>query len=699
MKAIYRFRIIICMCLFLMLCSFGVINVTVRQIEGTIYDESKKPLADVEVINTTNNFVSVSDSKGHFRVKGKAGDRLKFVFPGKPTKEIRTKVVKNLAVYFDDRAKLEAEAAKRQRALAKRGSKIISAYKNPYKSSVIGQVFDGSALPIPGVRISVKGKPLATQTDMDGLYGIDAKIGDRLVVQFIGMKTVEKKITHRVTNIVMHEDGAALSEVVVTSMGIKKEKKALGYATETIAADKSITIRGSAAKDDTPKADTKSNRIKAGQLTAGEINDFSKWTYWEDLTQKEMAQWQQHWQMAPRFRFSVVLTGSEGFGMPNKKVHLMANGHKIWTSRTDNTGKAELWYNPGDINLEGISATLQIVDELGTLVSGAPKPTSEGINTFRYAETCSNLPKVNIAFAVDATGSMGDEIQYLQSELSDVIARAKEALPGTALRMGSVFYRDSGDDYVVKNFDFDSHIPNVLSFLQKQNAGGGGDYPEAFVEACESAVNGLDWDDDARAKLLFVVLDAPPHHNPENVMKLQDLARKASEKGIQIIPIAASGIDKSTEYLMRALALQTNGRYLFITDDSGIGNAHIAPSTDNYQVEMLNDLILRVILECTAVSDCNAQTAVTNDRIEKQLATAGVGLRCFPNPSSGPVTVVVDSQADALMVFDTAGKLILQQQQKTTQYEFDLTGLPNGIYYLKVSAGGQVLYGKIVKKT
>lgn len=70
-----------------------------------------------------------------------------------------------------------------------------------------------------------------------------------------------------------------------------------------------------------------------------------------------------------------------------------------------------------------------------------------------------------------------------------------------------------------------------------------------------------------------------------------------AKKGIKIIPITASGIDKETEFLMRFFAISTNGTYVFITNHSGIGNEHLEPTVGDYEVEFLNDLMVRLINE------------------------------------------------------------------------------------------------------
>ena len=65
---------------------------------------------------------------------------------------------------------------------------------------------------------------------------------------------------------------------------------------------------------------------------------------------------------------------------------------------------------------------------------------------------------------------------------------------------------------------------------------------------------------------------------------------------IKIIPVTASGIDKETEFLMRFFSVSTNGTYVFITNDSGIGNDHIEASVGEYEVENLNDLLVNMLL-------------------------------------------------------------------------------------------------------
>lgn len=202
-------------------------------------------------------------------------------------------------------------------------------------------------------------------------------------------------------------------------------------------------------------------------------------------------------------------------------------------------------------------------------------------------------------FTIDATGSMGDEINYLKSELKDIMGRLDSRI--NEKRVALTFYRDHGDDYVVKDVDFSTDIDGVRAFLAQQSAGGGGDYEEAVEEALKVSMSKT-WQMDSKSKLLFLLLDAPPHYTQENVDIIKNQIKIAQEKGIKIIPIVASGANKNVEFLMRYFSVSTNGTYVFLTDDSGIGNSHIKPTTDDYKVEKLNDLIVRLIEKYAGVS-------------------------------------------------------------------------------------------------
>lgn len=102
-----------------------------------------------------------------------------------------------------------------------------------------GSVKDNTNNPLPGVNIFIKGTKKASVTDFDGNYQIQAQKGDILIFSFVGMKQKAITVADNTTlNVILEEDSAALSEVVVTALGIGRKKKALGYAVQSVKAEK-----------------------------------------------------------------------------------------------------------------------------------------------------------------------------------------------------------------------------------------------------------------------------------------------------------------------------------------------------------------------------------------------------------------------------------------------------------------------------
>ena len=100
--------------------------------------------------------------------------------------------------------------------------------------TVSGTVTDNSGLPLPGVSVLEKGTSNGTQTDFDGNYQLQTKQGSTLVFSYVSMLTQEIIVNSNSINVTLKEDVQELEGVVVTALGIKREKKALGYATTTI---------------------------------------------------------------------------------------------------------------------------------------------------------------------------------------------------------------------------------------------------------------------------------------------------------------------------------------------------------------------------------------------------------------------------------------------------------------------------------
>ncbi len=103
---------------------------------------------------------------------------------------------------------------------------------------ISGTVTDQDGLALPGVNILVEGTTTGTQTDFDGNYSIEASVGQTLVFTYIGQQTERRTVgADNTINVQMQESAQALEEVVVTALGIKREKQALGYAVSEVGSD------------------------------------------------------------------------------------------------------------------------------------------------------------------------------------------------------------------------------------------------------------------------------------------------------------------------------------------------------------------------------------------------------------------------------------------------------------------------------
>ena len=100
--------------------------------------------------------------------------------------------------------------------------------------TVTGTVTDATG-PVIGASVIEKGNTTnGTITDLDGKFTLNVAPGATLVISYIGYKTIEIEASKKPLNIVMAEDSKVLNEVVVTALGIKRERKALGYGVDEV---------------------------------------------------------------------------------------------------------------------------------------------------------------------------------------------------------------------------------------------------------------------------------------------------------------------------------------------------------------------------------------------------------------------------------------------------------------------------------
>lgn len=351
--------------------------------------------------------------------------------------------------------------------------------------------------------------------------------------------------------------------------------------------------------DPAPGGDGGFNGKTYGLLTASEWNDLDNWNAWGEILTGEFSDKTSYWKFYPHTLVAVRVVDENGSGLANVPVELINHDKVEFTTKTDNTGHAYCWIRLFDgftdkaLNSEDFSLKIN-----GKVSEDPVKLTLNYDDSLKVNVITSDAKqadaKADVAFIVDATGSMGDEIRFLQSDLSYIIDHASSAT-NVALRTAVVFYRDEGDQYLTRGKDFSTDVANTQAFIAEQSANGGGDYPEAVHSALEATLQNFSWNESARARIAFLILDAPAHHQDDIIESLQSSITFYAKNGIKLIPVAASGVDKDTESMLRFFDLATGGTYVFLTDDSGIGYSHIEASVGDTDVEKLADLMLRLI--------------------------------------------------------------------------------------------------------
>lgn len=346
---------------------------------------------------------------------------------------------------------------------------------------------------------------------------------------------------------------------------------------------------------------TAPGNIQSGSLTAGTWDDNLNFAFDSKYLKRVEGQQLGGLPRIPRAdRMEILVMDGSGTAIPGATITVGASSTggaantalqaALFTAPTHPDGR--LFFFPGWAGAAA-GTDLIITATLGTAIATASaKAGDNNVALTLAAATAAPPTAIELALVIDTTGSMGDEMDYLKVELSAISARIAADFPDVTQRWALVLYRDDGDQYVVRKFDFTTSITTFQSQLTAQSAGGGGDYPEA-PERALAQMAALQWSPGAVARLAFWLADAPHHAGREQ--QLVNALSASARAGIAIYPIAASGVDDLAEFSMRTAAQVTGGRYLFLTDDSGIGLSHAEPSIPCYLVTTLAKAMHRMI--------------------------------------------------------------------------------------------------------
>ena len=192
-------------------------------------------------------------------------------------------------------------------------------------------------------------------------------------------------------------------------------------------------------------------------------------------------------------------------------------------------------------------------------------------------------PRLDVLFCLDTTGSMGDEIEVAKDTILVIADAIQAGTPAPEVRYGLVIYRDLGDTYVTKVFDF-TNATGLAAILKDVRANNGGDTPESVSEALTRSVHDVSWDLGKVSRGIYLIGDAPPHLDYDNGFDYRAAAQDAASMGIVINAIGCSGI-QGQEREFKEVANITGGAFVYLTYGSGSTGEGPTPGTGGYDGE------------------------------------------------------------------------------------------------------------------
>ena len=342
-------------------------------------------------------------------------------------------------------------------------------------------------------------------------------------------------------------------------------------------------------------ADESGMSNQGGNLRAGSVDDNAEWDDYL-LYRIQAAGWNLNVHdidVTERYTLQVITAG----GRPILGAQVTfedRQGDEIVSLLTPADGRALFF--PAAFGADGPFTA--VISKNGRQASVEIVPEQRDYEIVLDATATVEPMRLDIHFLIDVTGSMGDEIQQLKDNMIAIAEAIGELESNPDVRFGMTVYRDRGDAFVSRTFDFTPDVEAFVEALREVQADGGGDYPESLNEGLHNAIHLPEWRTEETVSIIFLVADAPPQLSYPQDYDYAVEVLVAAERGIKIFPIASSGLDDQGEYIFRQLAQITGGKFLFLT--YGAGGAPGDDTThhvDDYSVMSLDELVIAVVME------------------------------------------------------------------------------------------------------
>ncbi len=353
------------------------------------------------------------------------------------------------------------------------------------------------------------------------------------------------------------------------------------------------------------------NGLVPSSVQAGEWDDNANF--------REFTRWlaKEHAPGAARLDLSVrrflVVKDAAGHAVPSCEIAIAdgVNASEALRLRTTSTGRALLFPRAEGLVRSTLTATARCEGQSVTRTISLDSPDAAVEFALGGPRSVVDRPTIDIAFVVDTTGSMSEEIDALRDTLEHVASSLGSL--GITPRVGLVEYKDRGDEYVTRLHQMTTDCNGLAGRITSLRAEGGGDTPEHVNEAVRVAVRQLKFRPESLARLVFLVGDAPPHLDYAGDEGYVGAMKEANHAGIQLDTIAASGMDTVGQVVWRQLAQYTAGTNLFVlrggagpqSTGGGDPRSSCGGTHADYTSGNLDALVLGRIREAIAARDAD----------------------------------------------------------------------------------------------
>ncbi|MBP9904034.1 MAG: carboxypeptidase regulatory-like domain-containing protein [Rhodoferax sp.] len=383
--------------------------------------------------------------------------------------------------------------------------------------------------------------------------------------------------------------------------GVVSPAVASAKAMNEVASANSSSDALAAAPAPLQQAERRAQQTAANPMvTAGVVDDnanFAEYLAYRQRTQVA------HRPLDIAERYLLQVRDATGRSVPDAEVRVQSPGGRAMWARTDAGG--QVWLSPDAFDASRASTYQVSVRKPGrwgmTQATAFLQRGQKSAVDVTLDAVTPQRAQLDLVFLIDATGSMGDEIDKLKTTLRTIAAEVAKLPAQPDLCFGLVAYRDKGDQFELRSHDLTRDLGAFQGVLNQLRAGGGGDYPEAMNEALHDTVHNLSWRGNNTTRMVFLLADAPPHLDYGGPQYDDDM-QAALGKGIKVFSVGASGLEAQGEYIQRQIAQYTGGKFVFLTyaqannPASGPGRETVH-DVQNYSVDSLDRLIVRLVRE------------------------------------------------------------------------------------------------------